>query len=200
MTTMQHPKRSDTRRWLLLWLLCCALPAAAGDSDQACTDPCLKAAIAALYLHSPFLSSLHIDIAVSDSVATLQGSAPSAGVRALAEETAAGVDGITAVDNRIRVAAAGSGAPAARAPVDCLTGDAALASRVRSQLYWNRTTHGVPIQVTARDGVITLRGQAADRHQAELVRLIALNTCGVRRVENRLQTGGNPKPQEPAIR
>ena len=43
-------------------------------------------------------------------------------------------------------------------------------------------------EVFARDGTVTLRGQAADPQQAELARLIALNTCGVKRADNQLQT------------
>jgi osmotically-inducible protein OsmY len=66
--------------------------------------------------------------------------------------------------------------------------DAVLADRVKSQLYWNRDTHGMAVNITARDGIVTLRGEAADPHQAELARLITLNTCGVRRVDSTLQT------------
>ncbi len=179
---MKYPK-------LVLWLLCCALPVAAvGAQNQACTDPCLKAAIAALYIRSPFLSPFRIDIAVEDSVATLEGTVSDPGERALAEEIAAGVDGISTVVNRIRVEPPASKQPVAGPPVDCLADDAALADRVTTQLYWHRATHGMQVDVSARDGTVTLRGQAADPQQAELARLIAVNTCGVKRVDNQLQT------------
>ena len=172
-----------------VWLLCCALSvAAAGAQSQVCADPCLKATIAALYIRSPFLSPFRIDIAVEQSVAVLEGTVSDPGERALAEEIAAGVDGISTVVNRIRVAPPSSEQPAAGPPVDCLTDDAALADRVTSQLYWRRATHGMKVDVSARDGTVTLRGQAADAQQAELARLIALNTCGVKRVDNQLQT------------
>ena len=174
---------------LVLWLLCCALPVAAvGVQNQVCADPCLKAAIAALYIRSPFLSPFRIDIAVEDSVATLEGTVSDPGERALAEEIAAGVDGISTVVNRIRVAPSASKQPAPGPPVDCLTDDAALADRVTTQLYWHRATHRMQVDVSARDGTVTLRGQAADPQQAELARLIAVNTCGVKRVDDQLQT------------
>jgi len=186
--TPKPRKLNYPRLWLMLWLLCSSLPAAAaGTPGEACTDPCLKAAIAALYIRSPFLSPFQIDITVKDAVATLEGAVSTAGERALAEEIATGVDGITTVVNRIRIESSVSAVQPARPPLDCVTDAAALADRVRTQLYWNRATHGMGIEVSARDGVITLRGQAADPQQAELARLVTLNTCGVKQVDSRLQ-------------
>jgi osmotically-inducible protein OsmY len=173
-----------------LWLLWCALPIAAAQAqDRVCADPCLKAAIAALYIHSPFLSPFRIDISVDDAVATLEGTVSDPGERALAGEIAAGLDGITAVVNRIQVDPAAAEAPTAAEPLACATDDETLAERVEAQLHWHRPTHGMKVQVAAEDGVVTLRGSAADKHQAELARLIALNTCGVKHVESRLNVG-----------
>jgi osmotically-inducible protein OsmY len=165
--------------------------AAAGTSAEACTDPCLKAAIAALYIRSPFLSPFQVNITVKDAVATLKGTVSTAGERDLAEEIANAVDGITAVVNRLRIEPSMSAVHSAGAPPDCVTDDAALADRVRTQLYWNRATHGMAFDISAREGVITLRGQATDPQQAELARLITLNTCGVKQVDSLLQTMSN---------
>ena len=190
---MKHHRMKYPCLWLGLWLLCCTLPAAAaGTPDKACTDPCLQAAIAALYIRSPFLSPFRINIKVQDSVATLQGIVDNAGESSLAEEIATGVDGITAVVNHIRVEPSTSAQQPVKPPLDCMTDDDALADRVKSQLYWNRITHGMAVAVSARDGVITLRGQATDRHQAELARLITLNTCGVKQVDSQIQTMSKP--------
>ena len=190
---MKHHKMKILRPWLGFWLLCCTLPAAAaGTPGKACTDPCLEAAIAALYIRSPFLSPFRIDIKVEDSVATLEGIVADAGERSLAEEIANGVDGITAVVNHIRVEPSTSAQQPVKPPLDCLTDDDVLADRVKTQLYWNRITHGMAVAVSASDGVITLSGQATDRHQAELARLIALNTCGVKQVDSQIQTMSKP--------
>jgi len=48
------------------------------------------------------------------------------------------------------------------------------------------------VSVTVRNGVVSLRGIAANPRQAELARLIAYNTCGVKRVSSELRT--IPKP------
>lgn len=174
-----------------LWLLCCTVssqPAVAAERQvEACTDPCLKAAIAMHYLQSPFLSPFRINITVKDSQVTLEGSVADEGERALAGQIATGMDGVTDVVNHIRIEPAASAQHPAIPPIDCLADDTALAERVRTQLYWNRVTHSMALDVTARDGIVTLRGEAADPHQAELARLITLNTCGVKRVDNELK-------------
>jgi hyperosmotically inducible protein len=175
--------------FLGLLLLCCSLSASAtGTETEACTDSCLKAAIALQYLQSPFLSPFRIGIRVEDAVVTLDGNVADEGERALAGEIANGLEGVSDVVNRIRVEPAASAQHPGISPVDCLADDASLADRVRTQLYWNRTTHGMAVDVKANDGTVTLRGQAADPHQAELARLITINTCGVKRVESALQT------------
>ena len=175
-----------------LWLLFCALPVAAAEtSNEACTDPCLKAAITALYIRSPFISPFRLGVTVKDSVVTLDGSVSEAGESQLAEEIATGVDGVTAAVNRIRVEPSAQHA-AALPPVDCLTDDAGLADRGETQLHWNRATHGIAVAITASDGIVTLQGPAADAQQAELARLIAVNTCGVKRVNSNLQIPTQP--------
>jgi len=174
---------------LLTILMCCSLHMAiAGTQERACADPCLKATIAALFIRSPFLSPFRVEISVRDGVATLQGTVSNDDERALAEETASGVDGITAVVNRIQVNPATSHAHSGRPPPGCLASDDEIGDRVRSQLYWHRPTHGMTLEISARDGVVTLRGKADSAQQARMARLIALNTCGVRQVNSLLTT------------
>jgi len=172
-----------------IWLLCCTLPVAAAETpNEACTDPCLKAAITVLFIRSPFLSPFRLGIAVKDNVVTLDGTVSGPGQSQLAEEIATGVDGVTAVINRIRIEPSAASLQAEALPrLDCMTDDAGLADRVRAQLHWNRSTHGMAIAVTTSDGTVTLDGPAADAQQAELARLIAINTCGVKRVKSHFQ-------------
>jgi osmotically-inducible protein OsmY len=114
--------------------------------------------------------------------------------RELAEGTASAVDGITSVANDIKVDPAIQAQRTAESPLDCRTSDNALADRVKTQLYWHRATHGMRLEVTAQNGVITLDGKDTDPRQARLARLIALNTCGVRQVKSRIMTESRPWP------
>jgi osmotically-inducible protein OsmY len=64
----------------------------------------------------------------------------------------------------------------------------ALSNRVEAQLYWNRATHGMAVDVSTHDGIVTLQVQSTDPQQAELASLITINTCGVKQVNSQLQT------------
>jgi hyperosmotically inducible protein len=179
-------------RYILPCLLCCTLMAPGSQAqDNMCTDPCLKATVATLFIHSPFLSPFRVDISVRDGVATLQGTVSDAGERDLAEETVWSVEGISAVVNRIQVDPAISSKGLGKSPLGCRTSDDALADRVRTQLYWHRPTHGMAVEISVRNGIVTLKGMAGDPKQVRLAGLIAQNTCGVSKVVNQI----TPVPQ-----
>ena len=57
-----------------------------------------------------------------------------------------------------------------------------------------KNEQGVRLELSgsASDGVVTLQGPAADAQQADLARLIAVNTCGVKRVNSNLQIPAQP--------
>jgi osmotically-inducible protein OsmY len=174
-------------RYILLCLLCYTLMAPGLlAQEKMCTDPCLKATVATLFIRSPFLSPFRVDISVRDGVATLQGTVSDPGERDLAEETVWSVDGISAVVNQIQVDPAISAKGRGESPVGCRTSDDALADRLRTQLYWHRPTHGMAVEISVRNGIVTLKGMAADPGQAGLAGLIAQNTCGVSKVVNQI--------------
>lgn len=166
-----------------LWMV--SLPGIA-TATPACSDPCLKAAIASLYMRSPFLSPFEITIGVQDAIVTLEGVVADVDERNLAIEIARSIEGIREVVDRLEIDPDSRAEPAGAVPA-CDADDAPLAGRVRSQLYWNRNTHGLSVQVTASNGIVTLRGNVASGSEAALARLIALNTCGVSQVNSRLR-------------
>jgi len=166
--------------------LCMTAAASPAAAPAACSDPCLKAAIASLYIHSPFLSPFEIRISVDNAVVTLEGTVSDEDKRDLAVEIATGMEGVSQVVDRLQIDPDRESKPSVAGPA-CGADDELLAERVRSQLYWNRNTHGLTLQVSASNGVITLQGNVPTHGDAALARLIALNTCGVSKVRNQLQ-------------
>jgi hypothetical protein len=171
-------------------LLACSLGIALAQSvaaaTVACTDPCLKAALASLYIRSPFLSPFALQIRVENAVITLEGTVSDKGKRDLAVEIARGIEGVSEVVDHLQVDPESAPEPPVAGPA-CRADDALLAERVRSQLYWNRNTHGLSLEISASNGVVTLQGEVATRSEAALARLIALNTCGVSEVHSKLR-------------
>lgn len=64
--------------------------------------------------------------------------------------------------------------------------DAALSSKIKSELVRNLKTDHALIEVSSRDGLVTLTGAALSSHQRRLASEIALRFPGVMAVENRL--------------
>jgi len=171
-------------------LVACSLWIAAAQgvaaATAACTDPCLKAAIASLYIRSPFLSPFALRISVENAVVTLDGTVSDEDKRDLAVEIARSIEGVREVVDHLQVDPESAPQPPVAGPA-CGADDAMLAERIRTQLYWNRNTHGLSLEITASNGVVTLQGEVATRSEADLARLIALNTCGVSEVHSKLR-------------
>lgn len=173
---------------ILLFICSLGIAAVPGiaTAAAACQDPCLKAAIASLFMRSPFLSPFEITISVQDASVTLEGVVADTGERDLAVEIARSIEGVRKVVDNLQIDPDSMSGPDL-AGLACDTDDASLAERVRSQLFWNRNTHGLTLQVAAGNGIVTLQGDVASRSEAALARLIALNTCGVSQVNSQLR-------------
>ena len=96
--------------------------------------------------------------------------------KALAGETVAGLPGVRSVDNRLEV----KGAP------PTANSDAWLRDKVKVALLFHRRVSGVTTVVEVKDGVVTLRGEAATQAQKELTTEYARDVEGVKVVNNEM--------------
>lgn len=137
---------------------------------------------------SPF--SLNVD--VEGSLATLTGTVESEVKRELAEQVALGIEGIEAVDNRIRVDPGVRPHLVSVAAADERLDDATVKARVKSRLLWNTRTEGLDIGVESHAGLVTLSGEADSAQARELAGRLAASTEGVERVDNAIRVTGEP--------
>jgi hyperosmotically inducible periplasmic protein len=116
-----------------------------------------------------------IDIKVQDGVATLTGRVRTDDQKRLAEDTVAGIDGVTRVDNQLRVeggAREGS--------------DEWLAMKIRARLAVKANVSMTHTDVLVKDGIVTLNGTAENQAQKELTEAYTKDVDGVREVKNNL--------------
>src|SRR5690554_4606619 len=163
--------------------------AADGDLSRQLTEARQEGSVWTAFALNRHLSPFSIDVEIENGVAILTGEVESEVDRDLAEQVALGVDGVREVDNQLQVAgeeversADGSDGRAFSTRFN----DATTTATVKSKLLWNRNTEGLDINVTTRDGVVTLEGRAGSEAASELAERLARNTEGVRRVENKL--------------
>jgi hyperosmotically inducible protein len=152
--------------------------------------------IQAQYFVNPEIKPWNIDVTTSSNgVVTLEGEVESADDRREAVRIAQGTEGVTRVEDRLRIK--GEAAPAGTTGTDVAAGDRPdvwLTAKVQSKYFLDDLVKGRNINVDTQNGVVALKGSV--RSEAERRRAVALarTTEGVRSVNDQLTM--DPKMRE----
>lgn len=157
---------------------------AANDWKDGAKDAWIDGKAETTLLLNGNLNSFDINTDVSNGTVTLTGKVESAVDKALAEELVANLDGVNRVDNQLTVVAGSKKHPAA--DTSKLT-DAKIATVVKTRLLFESEVSGTGIDVDAKNGVVTLKGEVASDAEKDLAVAIAKNTNDVERVIDKLQ-------------
>ncbi len=142
------------------------------------------------------VSLTHTDVTVNDGVVTLTGTADDGAQKALAGEYAADVKGVKDVHNQIHIdarsdAEEGSVAKASDRHHHGQTlgekiDDVSITAQLKFALAVRRSTSALHTKVTTDNGVVTVRGEARNSAEKDLVTQLAQDINGVRRVRNEM--------------
>ncbi len=130
------------------------------------------------------LSPFNISVRVQQGTAILNGKVENQVDKDLATQIAAGIQGIEKVDNQLEIDPQVAAEPGTKANMARRFDDATLVATIKSKLLWNSVTDGLNIDVSAAQGVVTLKGQAKDADAKQLAGSLASNTDGVTEVNN----------------
>jgi osmotically-inducible protein OsmY len=128
------------------------------------------------YVFKTYLKGDDIKIQSMDGVVTLTGTVSEEYHKSLAQETVAGLPGVKSVDNRLEI----KGAP------PTANSDAWLRDKVKVTLLFHRSVSASTTEVDVKDGIVTLRGDAASQAQKELTTEYAKDVEGVKGVNNEM--------------
>jgi osmotically-inducible protein OsmY len=128
------------------------------------------------YVFKTYLQGDDIKIQSMDGVVTLTGTVFEEYHKSLAQETVAGLPGVKSVDNRLEI----KGAP------PTANSDAWLRDKVKVTLLFHRSVSASTTEVDVKDGIVTLRGDAASQAQKELTTEYAKDVEGVKDVNNEM--------------
>jgi hyperosmotically inducible protein len=128
------------------------------------------------YVFKTYLQGDDIKIESKDGAVTLTGIVAESFHKSLAQETVAGLPGVKSVDNRLEV----KGAPPSA------NSDAWLRDKVKVTLLFHRSVSAGTTEVDVKDGIVTLRGDAASQAQKELTTEYAKDVEGVQDVNNEM--------------
>jgi len=128
------------------------------------------------YVFKTYLQGDNINIRSSDGAVTLSGVVLEESHKSLAQETLAGLPGVKSVDNRLEV----------EGKVPAKSSDAWLTTKVKTALMFHRSVSAGTTEVYSKDGIVTLRGNAASQAQKELTTEYARDVEGVKDVRNEM--------------
>jgi len=135
------------------------------------------------YVFKTYLQSDDIKIQSKDGVVSLTGTVSESPHKALAQETVAGLPGVKSVDNRLEV----KGAP------PTANSDAWLREKVKATLLFHRSVSSGTTSVDVKNGIVTLRGEAATQTQKDLTTEYAKDVDGVTSVINEMTVTKTPE-------
>ena len=138
------------------------------------TDSEIKTDVLCEFKYEPSVKTTDIGVLVKDGTVTLNGNATSYGEKWYAVNAAKRVRGVNAVADEIKVKLTYS--------YDRTDGD--IAANAVNQIKWSTTIPANSVQITVRDGWITLEGEVEWRYQYTAAQDVLQNLAGVKGVSN----------------
>ena len=145
-----------------------------GRLQAADTDSRIVSAAKQSYVFKTYLKDDSVKVKAKDGIVKLTGTVANEWHKSVAEDTVAGLPGVTSVDNELVV----KGEQAAA------RSDSWIATKVKNTLLFHRNVSVTKTEVSVKDGVVTLSGQADNQAQKELTTAYAKDVEGVKDVNN----------------
>jgi len=176
---------------IALALVTISSPVIVDTVSQEVTDARQETQIWTTYALSPYLRASDLKVSVHNGKATLSGKVEEGVNKDLAKQIALGVNGIKEVDNQIVIQPdfVPAKATAERSYGEVID-DATITAAVKSKLLWSKDTNGLSTDVDTKSGKVTLAGTADSAAAKSLASHLAMNTRGVRSVDNQLIVNG----------
>ena len=149
------------------------------------TDTRIESSFMKTYVYRTFLKEDHIKIDSKDGAVTLTGDVNGETHKVLAKLTAESMSGVTTVDNRIEIKGDN--------PIE--NSDAWVNMKVKTVLLFHRNVNALKTDVDVKDGIVTLKGEAADPAQKNLTAEYTKDIVGVKDVKNDMTV--SLKPEKP---
>ena len=144
--------------------------------------------IQAQYFVNPEIKGWNIDVTTtSGGVVELRGEVDTPDDKAEAVRIARATEGVTRIEDYLRVRA--DTAERSAEPAELANSDPWITAKVQAKYFVDPDVKALNLDVTTRDGVVTLQGTVATDAERRHAVAIARNTDGVRDVRDELQVG-----------
>jgi osmotically-inducible protein OsmY len=140
------------------------------------TDDRIESSFKKTYVYKTYLKDEHIKISSKDGAVTLSGYVDNETHKPMAQDTAGALPGVTTVDNRIEI----------KGDQPAESSDTWISMKVKAALLYRRNVSGTKTEVYVKEGVVTLKGVAANQAQKDLTTEYAKDIDGVKSVVNEI--------------
>lgn len=134
------------------------------------------------YVFKTYLKDDSIKTQSKDGVVTLTGTVAEESHKSLAKETMENLPGVTSVDDQLVVKG--------ERPAE--NSDGWIGMKVKTALLFHRNVNAFKTEVDVKEGVVTLKGEAASQAQKDLAGEYAKDVSGVKDVKNRMTLAKAP--------
>ena len=166
---------------LALVVAAAAVLVSSGPLRASETDDRIESSFKKTYVYKTYLKDEHIKISSKDGAVTLSGNVENETHKPMAQDTAEALPGVTTVDNRIEI----------KGDRPAESSDTWISMKVKAALLYRRNVSGTKTEVYVKDGVVTLKGVAANQAQKDLTTEYAKDIEGVKGVENEIVVSKN---------
>lgn len=150
------------------------------------TDDKIESSFKKTYVYKTYLKDDSVRTEAKDGVVTLTGTVAEESHKVLAEDTVAGLPGVTRVDNQL----------ATKAEVAAENADMWIVRKVKLALLFHRNVNAGKTAVEVKDGIVTLKGEASSTAQKELTAEYAKDIENVKEVKNEMTVAATPEKAE----
>ena len=147
------------------------------------TDDRIESSARKTFLFKTFLKEDDIRIQLNNGIATLTGTVVDESHAFMAGDIVASLPGVAEVENKLQE----------NGETPAVNTDAWLTGKVKSLLFFHRSVNAAGTGIIARDGLVTLRGEAGSMVRKDLTTEYARDVAGVRSVRNEMTVSG-PEP------
>lgn len=138
------------------------------------------------YVYKTYLKNDSIKVKSENGSVTLSGTVSEESHKALANDTAENLPGVTLVDNQL----------ATKAEAAAESADTWIGRKVKLALLFHRNVNDSKTAIEVKDGVVTLKGEASSKAQKELTAEYAKDIEGVKEVKNEMTVASVPVMEE----
>jgi hyperosmotically inducible periplasmic protein len=153
------------------------------------TDSRIESSFKNSFVYKTYLKDEHIKISSKDGVVTLSGDVYNDTHKPMAQDVAEALPGVKSVDNRIEI----------KGDRPTENSDTWVSMKVKAALVFHSNVNAHKTEVSVKDGIVTLKGEAATQAQKDLTTEFAKDVDGVKDVNNEMTVAKTPEKPDQTV-